>query len=336
VIAEVLFGATRISTFFVLIPQIGAWGCGSLIIRDLVRRRRQGWLAMLLLGMALATAEECLIQQTSLAPLVGIDPERVYGRWLGVNWVYLLWAIGYESIWAVVLPIQLTELIFPVWREVPWLSRRGLAISTLVFALASFVAWYSWTQVFVPKFFPESVYHVPRSSMAIALTAIVLLSACALRRTPSTGLKREVLRLAPSPWIVALIAFGLALPWCSLVLIAYGAMPNLPVAVPMLTGISLASTGYALLKRWGTARNWYELHRLALVFGGLAASMLLGFEILYLGGVGVISVDFIGKLVLNIGASFWLASFARNLQKHAAQASDTKFKLDQRSINLDR
>ena len=43
----------------------------ALMIRDLVRRRRQGWRAMLLLGIALAIAEECLIQQTSLAPLVG-------------------------------------------------------------------------------------------------------------------------------------------------------------------------------------------------------------------------------------------------------------------------
>src|SRR6516165_476477 len=91
VIAEVLFGATRITTLFVLLPQIGTWGCAALIIRDLVRRRRRGWPAILLLGVALAVAEEAVIQQTSLAPLVGVDPDRVYGRVLGVNWVYLLW-----------------------------------------------------------------------------------------------------------------------------------------------------------------------------------------------------------------------------------------------------
>ena len=64
VIGEVLFGATRITQLFVLPAQVGAGGCGALIIRDLVRRRR-GWPAVLLLGLALAVAEECIIQQTS-------------------------------------------------------------------------------------------------------------------------------------------------------------------------------------------------------------------------------------------------------------------------------
>ena len=164
VIGEVLFGATRISTLFVLIPQIGTWGCASLLIRDLVRRRHGGWLAILLLGIALAVAEECVIQQTSLAPLVGADPHHLYGRALGVNWVYFLWALGYESVWIVVLPVQFTELIFPARRDEPWLGTRGLVISALAFALASFVAWYSWTQVFLPKFFPELVYDVPVSA----------------------------------------------------------------------------------------------------------------------------------------------------------------------------
>jgi len=32
IIAEVLHGATRISSIFALIPEIGAWGCGALIM----------------------------------------------------------------------------------------------------------------------------------------------------------------------------------------------------------------------------------------------------------------------------------------------------------------
>ena len=155
VIGEVLFGATRITTLFVLLPQIGTWGCAALIIRDMAKRRRRGWHAVLVLGIALAIAEECLIQQTSLAPLVGADLQHPYGRALGVNWVYFLWALGYESLWIVVLPIQLTELIFPARRDELWLGRRGLLISAVAFGLASFVAWYSWTQLFLPKLFPS-------------------------------------------------------------------------------------------------------------------------------------------------------------------------------------
>ncbi len=131
IVSELLFGTTRITTIFVLLPQIGTWGCAALLIRELARRRRLSGMAILLLGMALAVAEECIIQQTSLAPLVGTSADHVYGRTIGVNWVYFLWALVYESVWAVVIPIQLAELIFPDRRQEPWLGNRGLILSTL-------------------------------------------------------------------------------------------------------------------------------------------------------------------------------------------------------------
>ena len=40
------------------------------MIRYAVRRWGLGWLNMLCLALALAVAEECLIQQTSLSPMV--------------------------------------------------------------------------------------------------------------------------------------------------------------------------------------------------------------------------------------------------------------------------
>jgi len=48
----------------------------------------------LLLALALAVAEECLIQQTSLAPMVLKLKGEVYARAYGVNYVYFLWALS--------------------------------------------------------------------------------------------------------------------------------------------------------------------------------------------------------------------------------------------------
>src|SRR5215469_14506859 len=76
IIVEFLFGSTHITTFFLLLPQIGVYGCGALIIRALARSRRRGWVAILLMGLAFAVALECLILQTALAPLfVAADPQ---------------------------------------------------------------------------------------------------------------------------------------------------------------------------------------------------------------------------------------------------------------------
>jgi hypothetical protein len=113
IMVEFLFGSTRISMFYLLLPQIGVYGCGALIIRALARYQRRGWVAILLMGLAFAVALECLTLQTALAPLfIAADPQHIYGRALGVNWVYLVFQLGYESIWAIVLPIQLTETGF--------------------------------------------------------------------------------------------------------------------------------------------------------------------------------------------------------------------------------
>jgi hypothetical protein len=98
VIIEVLFGATRITLPFLLILQICIYCGAALVICTLVRRRR-GWGAILLLGMAFAIAEECVILQTSESPpyqqlLFAGAPDPTYSWAFGVGWAYLLWALA--------------------------------------------------------------------------------------------------------------------------------------------------------------------------------------------------------------------------------------------------
>ena len=318
VIGEVLFGATRITTLFVLLPQIGTWGCAALFIREVVRRRFLGWPAVLVLGVALAVAEECLIQQTSFAPLVGADPTHPYGRALGVNWVYLLWALGYESVWIVVLPIELTELIFPGRHDQPWLGNRGLIISAFVFLFASFVAWYSWTHLFLPRYFPELAYRVPVTSITVASAAVVALASVALclRRRPRA--EHGIRRFVPAPWLIGLVAFGLALPWFGLIFLAYGAVPDLPSWIPLVTGLVLAAIASSLIAKWSRSPHWQDSARLALICGALIASMCAGFLVFVLGGA--LLIDVIGKLVLNVIAVILLMRLARTIPFRARPA----------------
>src|SRR5262249_35261869 len=105
IVTNLRFGSIPVSSAFAVLPSAWAWGLGVLPIRELARRRGLGWPAILILGVALAIAEECVFLQTSLLRLIGIDPEHVYGRGFGVNWPYLLWALGYESVRDVALPI---------------------------------------------------------------------------------------------------------------------------------------------------------------------------------------------------------------------------------------
>jgi hypothetical protein len=313
VIVDVLFGSIRITTIFALLPATGGWGCGALIIREVVRRRRQGWLAILLLGAALATAEECIILQTSLAPLIGVDPNHVYGRAFGVNWPHFLWALGYESVWAVGLPILLVELIYPKRRNEPWLGNTGLSICAVVFVVASVATWYSWTQVFMPQFFPQSAHQVSLVSIVAALAAVVALVVVALNSRTSSSRGQIANAAAPRPWLVGIAALVVGLAWLVLIFIAYGAAPTLPAAIPMVSGIVVAALTALIVNRWINRPDWRDAHSLALVSGALLASMLAGFLLLKISAAP--PVDYIGKLVLNVTAILGLIRLGMKLRR---------------------
>jgi hypothetical protein len=160
-LTEVLPGATRFSSIFVFPIEICVWGGGALMVRYAVRRWKLGWLNMLWLAFALTLAEECIIQQTSLAPLVIRLKGETYARSFGVNYVYLLWALIYEPVFVIFLPIFLVELIFPGRRERAWISRAGFFVVIPLFLLGSLLAWFSWTRIARIKVFKVPVYYPP-------------------------------------------------------------------------------------------------------------------------------------------------------------------------------
>jgi hypothetical protein len=293
-LAEILPGATRFSAIFVLPIEICVWGGGVLFIRYAVRRWRLGWRNMLLLALALAVAEECLIQQTSLAPLVVQIKGQVYARALGVNYVYLLWALVYESVFVVFAPVYLTELIYPRRRDGLWLNKTGMVVVAVLFALGSFLAWFSWTQIARPKVFHVPLYNPPLTAVLIAATVIALLIFCALGpyrhalAKPGTSDVNGIRPHLPTPWLIGAMGFLCATLWYCFVLLAFGIAPQFPPAIAVAGEILLSAAILALLPRWTAHPLWTEAHQFATLFGVILGSMGLSF------------VGFIGSLPLDL------------------------------------
>ena len=297
VVTNLLFGSIPVSNAFAVLPSVAAWGLGVLLIRELARRRGLGWPAILILGVALAVAEECVFLQTSLLPLIGVDPDRVYGRAFGVNWPYLLWALGYESLWAVALPIRLVEWMYPDRHDRPWMGRRGFAIAAVIFVLAGLLRWYGWTQVFVPQNFPAWAHRPSSVTIVTALAAIGALLAAALSLTKGPGHAGTTTNPPPRPRLVGVSALLVGLLWSGLLFLAYGAAPSVPVGIPLVAGALLAGAATFVAGGWTAHPGWGELHALALTTGALLASMAAGFLVLKGSGAG--PVDFVGKAILN-------------------------------------
>lgn len=314
VIAEVLSGATRLSVLFVLIPEVMVWGGGALLARELVRRWRAGAASLLCLGLALSMAEEFIIQQTSIAPLPFIGANISFGRYAGVNWLYLLFMLGFESVWVVLVPVQVTELLFPDRREQAWLRTRGIVATCIAFLIGSRIAWYGWTQQARPKLH-AAPYHPPAVLILIGLVTIgaLIFAAWLLRGYGHSG--QIASRQPTSPWLLGITAFIFAAAWFALITLIFVPHPGLASWIPMAAGWVWALLSFILIRYWSAARGWRDIHRWALscgaILGCVAASDI--------SSAGWSRVDLIGKFVFQFCALIGLLLLARKvLQRDAA------------------
>jgi hypothetical protein len=310
VIAEVLTGSTRLSFIFVLIPEIMVWGGGALLCRELVRRWRGGGPSLLLLGLALSVAEEFLIQQTSLAPLPFPGANAADARAWGVNWVYLLFMLGFESVWVVVVPVQMTELIFPKQRPAPWLHKRGIIVTCVAFLVGCRIAWYGWTQQALKRL-NVAPYHPPAVAFVAGAAAILLLIAVAwmLRAYGHAG--RDSRRATVTVWLPAIAALVLSAGWFELMGFVFSPHPMWPAARALATGVAWGAVAFALFMYFAAARGWSDIHRWAVCF----ASTLGIMGVTFVGTSGWSKLDLVGKIVLNVLACAGFVLLGLHIQR---------------------
>ncbi len=271
VLAEVLTGSTRLSTLFVLPPEMAIWGGGALLSRELVRRRRAGWPSLLVLGLALSIAEEFLIQQTSIAPMPFPGAHAGYGRWGGVNWVYLLFMLAFESIWVVLIPVKVTELLFPRFAAKPWLRKRGIIACCIAFLLGSRAAWYGWIRIARPRLH-AAPYHPPLALIASGILAILALIALAwlLRGVEPKKVERRI----PSARTIGILSAIASAVW--FVLLGQIFQPHPAHGAEVIVGceIALAVVMFAVFAAWTGSAQWSEMYAWAACFGASAASCM--------------------------------------------------------------
>lgn len=294
-IGEVMSGATKLSYLFAYIPEVMMWGCGTLLIRETVRRWGGNWTTMLPLGLALSVFEEFIVQQTSLAPFPWQGTAQVYGRVWGVNWMYFLFMLAFESICITLVPVQITELLFPESRKEPWLRGRGLAISSAIFVGGAFIAWFLWVKIARIQVFHAADYHAPLVTWMTGWLMIAALVATSymLRRPDSL----KAARTALSPWVILPLTLILGFPWYALMALVF--VPNLTSValwIPIVATIAWAVMSYVLVRFWTSAAGWSEMHDWSLSLGVLLVCMAAGF----LGSSLWLKMDIIFKAALNV------------------------------------
>jgi len=123
----------------VIILLVFLYGFGALIIRELLIRwgkGSEGWLTLLLLGAAYGIIEEGLYLMTFFNPnWQDIGILGYYGRFIGVNWVWVVQLTIFHMIYSITIPVVLTHIAFPGVKEESWLSKKALIFVIIIFIL---------------------------------------------------------------------------------------------------------------------------------------------------------------------------------------------------------
>jgi hypothetical protein len=309
-VAEVLPGATRMSSIVVFPLEMIIWGGGAAIARDLVRRLGLSWVNLLLLALALSVAEECLIQQTSFAPLVVRIRGVEYARAFGINYVYFAWALIYESLFVVMVPVALAELLFPARKDRPWLAGWAYAVIGVLAVPASFAAWYGWNVVARPQAFHLPPYYAPWH--LVALGALLLLGLLALALGPWRRRWQGAWKplTPPRPLVAGLAAAIVAVLLFGVEVLAFGIVPGLPPILAIALAL-LVAAACLVVPRWAASPAWSRRHIAAVVTGSIVANCLA----LYASFTDPSSLDFIGKTVLDAIAFVALGWLVRSTRR---------------------
>lgn len=314
-LTEILPGATRFSSIFVFPIEMCVWGGGALLIRYAVRRWQLGWVNMLLLAVALSMAEEWLIQQTSLAPMVIRLKGVTYARTYGINYIYFLWALIYEPVFVVFLPVYLVELIFPSRRHETWLRKGGIIFTSILFLAGSYLAWYSWTQIARPKVFHVPAFNPPLAYVIAAVAVIILLIFFALGPSKYKLTHLSAPLKPVNTWLPGILGALWATVLYVVVVLAFGLKPDFPPTAAIAIGFVLLILALWLVPRWAAYEGWTARHTYSLVCGTVVGSMLVGF----VGFIGASPPDLYFKIIVNIIAAILLVILGVKVAKQTAE-----------------
>lgn len=186
--AEATLSGISLPAVWLALPLlVPVYGAGVLLVRDLVRRCGAGWPGLLLLGLAYELAEDGLGLQALTSPHLYTAAD--WGpRVLGFNTAYWESQVGYHLVFTVLIPVVLTDLLFPRHAGRPYLRGGGLAGTVI-----AFVAGVALLRVFIAGV-EDPGYQAPLPAVAALLAGIAASGVLALAVLP------RLRPVRPAPW----------------------------------------------------------------------------------------------------------------------------------------
>ena len=267
-IGELLLGSSPPAEFFTpfgLTMLLGLYGSGAVLARELKVRWGRGMGSLLLLGAAYGALEEGVMVASWFNPAwpdLGIL--GVFGRWLGVNWVWAAELTMYHAIVSITVPVLLVELAFPDRKRDRWVSDSWFkAVGAVLFldVVVGFVL------------FGLLLGYTPPMPQFLIAPAAVIVFALIARQLPADWARRGTKQMRRPRFYAAVASIGAVASGTTFLIV-----PNFqpPPLLVIALGVAIIYGLIRLLTRY----NWREandLHRFALTVGSLVIFVVFAF-----------------------------------------------------------
>ena len=205
VLGELLSGSTPPLMFLnpiSLLTLVLLYGCGTLLIREAKARWKLQW-TVIFLVVAYGIVEEGILMKSFFNPGhedLGVLSE--YGMYLGIQWPWTIMLTFYHATISTLIPIAIAEFLWPEYKDVPLLKKRGLIFAFVGISLVTI-----WGMIFAgAREGGKMIPYYPNPLLLIASFAAVILLTWLTHRYRNSRVSTNASFLF-SPLVFGIIAF---------------------------------------------------------------------------------------------------------------------------------
>ncbi|NBD35416.1 MAG: hypothetical protein GVY30_05400 [Chloroflexi bacterium] len=298
VFGELFSGSSPLNEFInpiIFLTLALLYGCGAILVRELVIRWDKGWPSLLLLGVAYGIYEEGIMVQSFFDPTwVDLGNLAVYGRVAGVNWVWAEHLILFHALISIAASIAFVEMLYPQRRRERWVTPspedkppnykqhseesghdgRGSKIWTYLTTRTWWrLNWIGFIGIYLVW---ELLTHYEPGIWLRLAAWMTIFASVGLARIAPKRILPPLDRTAPRPWRFWLTGFlGLFGQFFIIYQGADEGAYSFPIAMLLLM-LWYLWLGW-MISRWsGNGAAWDDRHRIALINGALSLLLALG------------------------------------------------------------